>query len=73
MIRAAYSQLGIEYSLAFNRRLEDYLKTLGDFQKNRFASLPHDQQAAIDLAMADFSNRWGYTASNAAQVAHRAA
>jgi hypothetical protein len=71
VIRSAYAQLGIEYSASFQQRLEDYLSSLGDFQKNRFAPLPLEQQAIIDRTMADFAGRWGYAPGSSA--ARRAA
>jgi hypothetical protein len=73
VIRDAYAQLQIEYTHAFHRRLEEYVRDLGGFKKNRFEPLPDDQQAAIDLGMADFPRRWGYDAASAAPSARRAA
>lgn len=73
VIRAAYAELRIEYTPAFHRRLEDYLRALGDFQKNRFAPLPGHEQAAVERAMAGHLHRWGYASGSSASVSQRAA
>jgi hypothetical protein len=59
-IRAVYEQLGLELSPEFQRRLERELANLADYQKNRYAQLPVDEQQMIDARMGRFLKHWGY-------------
>jgi hypothetical protein len=42
-------------------RLERYLASVADYQKNKFKVLPEEQRAKVDEAMGDFMRTWGYS------------
>jgi hypothetical protein len=59
-VRRIYRELGLEFTPQFEERLERYLDTIADYQKNRFKPLPDDQRRRIDQAMGEYMDRWGY-------------
>ncbi len=59
-IRRIYTQLGMEFTAEYRRRLTNHLKTLKGYQKNRYHVLPDDQRQMIDAAMRPFMAEWGY-------------
>jgi hypothetical protein len=61
-IRRLYAQLGLAISPRFQERLESYLESVADYQKNRFKTLPEQVRQEVDRQMAPFMARWGYTA-----------
>lgn len=73
IIRRMYAQLGLEFTAEFATRLTEYLETVKDYEKNRFRSLPPDEQARIHAALAPLFDRWGYPAPQTVTAARTAA
>jgi hypothetical protein len=61
-LERVYARLGLEFTPRFRARLEHYLATLADYQKNRFPPLPDEVRQAVDAHMGDFMARCGYGA-----------
>lgn len=61
-IQAIYQQLGLPLTQAYQRRLENYLKSVEGYRRNRFATLSADEQAQVDSVMAPYLAQWGYDA-----------
>lgn len=61
-IERIYAALGMELTETFRRRLTDYLRTVADYQKNRFRPTPEAERRRILEVMGDYFERWGYTA-----------
>jgi len=59
-IRKIYRALGLEFSAEFEARLEHYLASVGDYQKNRFQCLPDEERRAVDAQVGPLMARWGY-------------
>jgi len=59
-IRRLYAAVGLEFSAEFQARLERYLDSLVDYQKNRFEALPDEERRAVDAHLGPFMARWGY-------------
>ncbi len=64
-IAAIYAQLDMEFTFAFQRRLDEYVKRNADYRKNRQTPLPADQARAVRAAMGPFYAAWGYDESTA--------
>lgn len=61
-IERIYAELGLELTETFRRRLTNYLRTVADYQKNRFRPMPETERRRILDVMGDYCERWGYTA-----------
>ncbi len=59
-IRKIYQALGLVFSAEFEARLEHYLDSVGDYQKNRFQGLPDEERRAVDAQVGSLMARWGY-------------
>ncbi len=60
-IQRIYATLGLEYTLAFHQKLENYLAGVAEYQKNKFAPLPAEVQQQIEAKLGPWMQRWGYT------------
>jgi hypothetical protein len=72
-IRTIYAALGLEFTARFQARLEHYLESVGDYQKNRFQSLPDAERCAVDAQLGPFMARWGYRRDGDWPPVHKAA
>jgi hypothetical protein len=59
-IRRIYATLQLEFSPAFQQKLEQYLAGVSEYQKNKFSPLPEDVQRQIDAKLGPLMERWGY-------------
>lgn len=60
-VRRIYARLGLEFTPAFERRLEQYLAKIAGYRKNSFRALPPEDRRRIDAKLGPFMARWGYT------------
>jgi hypothetical protein len=72
-VQRVYAELELEFTPAFELRLQRYLASVSGYRKNRFQALPPQQQQAIDAVMGEFARRWGYDEDWDSQPTHRAA
>ncbi len=68
-VRRIYAELRLEFTAEFERRLNKYLASIAGYRKNKFRSLPVEQQRKIDKVMGQFASRWGYDEGPAARDA----
>ena len=66
-LRQIYARLGLEFTTRFEARLERYLESIADYQKNRFKPLADDVRREVDAAIGPFMARWGYDANGRTQ------
>lgn len=59
-VRRLYRELGLEVTATFAARLQRYLATVADYQKNRHVELPEAERLAVNAKMGSFLARWGY-------------
>ncbi len=55
-----YGQLELDLSPEFRRRLERYLGSVADYQKNRFRPMPEEQARLLNAEVGSLFDRWGY-------------
>lgn len=60
-IERIYATLGLDYSPAFQQKLESYLAGVAEYQKNKFAPLGDDVQREIEAKLGPWMDRWGYS------------
>ena len=72
-VRRLYAELSLEFTPAFQRRLENYLTSIAGYRKNRFQALPPQQQQEIDAVMSEYAARWGYDENHEARERNQAA
>jgi len=59
-VRRLYGELGLEFTEAYQTRLERYLAGIAGYKKNRFKPLSDEEQQAIAETMGPFIEQWGY-------------
>lgn len=59
-IRRAYAELGMELTPPFEQQLTDYLQSISNYRRNRFATLSPEEEAKVVEAMGHYLQQWGY-------------
>lgn len=72
-IREIYQALGLEFTPRFQRRLEAYLETVKDYEKNRFKPTPIEEQRLVYKKLSGLFERWGYPQPAEADATERRA
>lgn len=60
VIRKIYAMLNLEFTVAYEKALQDYLQSIAGYRKNRHRDLAADERQVIDQEMRSFAERWGY-------------
>ena len=63
-VRRLYTELNLEFTPMFERRLRNYLNSIAGYRKNKFKVLPPHQQQEIDAVMGEYLQQWGYDVTN---------
>ena len=65
-LRRIYAELDLEWTAAYQQRLENYLAGLAGYQKTRHKTLTDTERQQIRSTMLPFMRRWGYDAEDVA-------
>ena len=58
-VQRIYRELNMDFSDAFAHNLRRYIASVAEHRKNRFATLPAEEQRLIDREMTLYMHRWG--------------
>jgi len=61
-LKRIYAQLELSWDARFEQRLESYLASVADYEKNKFRPMPPEQERLIYAKMSPYFARWGYAA-----------
>jgi len=59
-VQRIYRELNMDFSDAFAHNLRRYIASVAEHRKNRFATLPAEEQRLIEREMTLYMHRWGY-------------
>ncbi len=59
-LRRIYRTLKLDFTPAYEARLEHYLAEVADYKKNRHRELPDDERQRVEAAVGPLLQRWGY-------------
>lgn len=68
-IRRIYAKLQLEYTLAFEQKLKNYLAGVAEYRQNKFPPLPPEVQQQIEAKLGPWMDRWGYSRPGQAKAA----
>jgi len=60
VVRRVYTTLELPWTDEFEQRLNAYLATIADYQKNKLKTLPPDTEARVHAALQPYYARWNY-------------
>lgn len=66
VVRRIYAELGLDFSADYAERLQAYVASIADYQKNRFQPLADDDQRRLEAALGPLIAEWGYAPQPAA-------